>query len=562
MSDPDGFLIMNVCTEYILTDSPSSYDTGTISGILAMKYWRELFSTGYINPKDGLPDVTSSQSSEIVSLLSAGTFFGALFAAPIADYFGRRLSMILESGVFCFGVILQTAATDIPLFVAGRFFAGLGVGLLSTTSMYPMVKDRYIVCTIADQKVPLYQSETAPKWIRGTVVGTYQLAITIGLLLASIVNNATKNRNDTGCYRIPVAVQFAWAIILVAGMLVLPETPRFLIKQDKHEAATRALARIRRVDVNDPGLAQEIAEIQANHEHELSLGNATYLEIFTGPLLKRLLTGCGAQALQQLAGVNFICTLLFFSSTPVLLLTKPVVYYGTTYFQNSGIKNSFIITLITNIVNVASTFPGLYMVEKWGRRPLLLFGAIGMFVCQFIVAIVGTTTNSEAANKVLIAFVCIYIFFFASSWGSTCWVVTGELFPLKARAKCLSMTTATNWLLNWAIAYATPYMVDSGPGNANLESKVFFIWGGFCFVGAVFAYTCIYETKGLTLEQVDELYATVPVAWRSSGFVPSVQFTDAQEKKGVELADLEADARSKRADERVSHLESVEGKSG
>lgn len=116
-----------------------SYDTGTISGILAMPYWRKLFSTGYINPDDNYPDITSSQSSMIVSLLSAGTFFGALGAAPVADYFGRRLGMIINSGVFCFGVILQTAATAIPLFVAGRFFAGFGVGLLSATGMFLII---------------------------------------------------------------------------------------------------------------------------------------------------------------------------------------------------------------------------------------------------------------------------------------------------------------------------------------------------------------------------------------------------------------------------------------
>ncbi|KAL4804395.1 general substrate transporter [Aspergillus unguis] len=494
------------------------YDTGTISGILAMKYWRELFSTGYINRTDGLPDITSSQSSMIVSLLSAGTFFGALTAAPIADYFGRRIGMILDCFVFCFGVVLQTAATSIPLFVAGRFFAGFGVGLLSAT-------------------VPLYQSETAPKWIRGTIVGAYQLAITIGLLLAAIVNNSTKDRNDTGSYRIPVAVQFAWAIILVVGMIILPETPRFLIKQNKLEAATKSLARLRRLDINDPALVKELEEIQANHEYEMSIGTASYLEILRGSIGKRLATGCAVQALQQLAGVNFI------------------FYYGTTFFQHSGIENSFVITLITNIVNVVSTFPGLWMVEKWGRRPLLLFGAVGMCVSQLIVAIVGTTTESAIANKVLIAFVCIYIFFFASSWGPVAWVVTGELFPLKARAKCLSITTAANWLLNWAIAYATPYMVDSGPGNANLQSKVFFIWGGFCLIAGIFVWTCIYETKGLSLEQVDELYAKVPVAWRSKGFVPSVNYIDVRDissdRSGSDLAELEADARAKHASEHV-----------
>lgn len=257
---------------------------------MAMKYWRIHFSTGYVNEKDGLPDVTSSESSMIVSLLSAGTFFGALAAAPIADYFGRRLAMILDTAVFVFGVILQTASTSIPLFVAGRFFAGFGVGLLSAT-------------------IPLYQSETAPKWIRGTIVGAYQLAITFGLLLAAIVNNSTKDRDDTGCYRIPIAVQFAWAIILVAGTIVLPETPRFLIKKDRYEEATKSLARLRRMDVNDPALIEELAEIQANHEFEMRLGNASYLEILRGSIGKRLATGCAVQGLQQLAGVNFICTL-------------------------------------------------------------------------------------------------------------------------------------------------------------------------------------------------------------------------------------------------------------
>ncbi|EAW14258.1 sugar porter family MFS transporter [Aspergillus clavatus NRRL 1] len=497
------------------------YDTGTISGIMAMKYWRKLFSTGYINPDDHWPDITSSQSSMIVSLLSAGTFFGALTAAPVADYFGRRLGMILDSGVFCFGVILQTAATSIPLFVAGRFFAGFGVGLLSAT-------------------IPLYQSETAPKWIRGTIVGAYQLAITLGLLIAAIVNNGTKDREDTGCYRIPVAIQFAWAIILVVGMLVLPETPRFLIKKDRHEAAAKALARLRRIDVNDRAIVEELSEIQANHEYELSIGKASYIEILRGSIGRRLATGCGLQALQQLAGVNFI------------------FYYGTTFFTASGISNPFIITLITNIVNVVSTFPGLWMVEKWGRRPLLMFGAVGMCISQLIVAIVGIVAKSDAANKVLIAFVCIYIFFFACSWGPVAWVVTGELFPLKARAKCLSITTATNWLLNWAIAYATPYMVNAGPGNANLQSKVFFIWGGFCFIALIFVYTCIYETKGLSLEQVDELYAKVPNAWNSTSFVPSVHYTDvrdvAEGHGKANLSELEMDAQEKH---KLEHLETA-----
>jgi MFS transporter, SP family, sugar:H+ symporter len=113
-------------------------------------------------------------------------------------------------------------------------------------------------------------------------------------------------------------------------------------------------------------------------------------------------------------------------------------------------------------------------------------------------------------------------------------VVTGEIFPLKVRAKSLSMTTATNWLLNWAIAYSTPYLVDYGPGNANLQSKIFFIWGSCCFVCIAFVYLMIYETKGLSLEQVDELYAEVSSARRSIGWTPTITFREMQEGKTTE----------------------------
>ncbi|KAH8802485.1 high-affinity glucose transporter [Xylogone sp. PMI_703] len=473
------------------------YDTGTISGIMAMDYWENTFSTGF-RDSTGHLNVSSSQSSAIVSILSAGTFFGALAAAPLGDFVGRRLGLIVSSFVFILGVVLQTAATAIPLFLAGRFFAGFGVGLISAL-------------------IPLYQSETAPKWIRGFIVGSYQLAITIGLLLAAVVNNATKDRQDTGSYRIPIAIQLLWAIILIGGMLILPETPRYKVRQGEFASATKSLARVRRLPEDHEAIVAELAEIRANHEYELSLGNSTYLECFKGTLGKRLLTGCLLQSLQQLTGVNFI------------------FYYQTQFFKNSGFSNFFTLTMITSTVNVVSTFPGLYAIDKFGRRIVLLTGAIGMCVSQFIVAILGTTTTSQdahgnaivhnvAAQKGAIAFICFYIFFFASCWGPSPWVVTGEIFPLKVRAKSLSMTTAMNWLFNWALAYATPYLVNYG--YANLQSKIFFLWGGCCFICIAFVYFMIYETKGLSLEEVDQLYDEVSSARQSSKWKPTHTFRE------------------------------------
>ena len=205
-------------------------------------------------------------------------------------------------------------------------------------------------------------------------------------------------------------------------MLLLPETPRYMVKKGNLPAAIKNLAKIRRLQEDSPAVLEEIAEIRANHEYEMSLGETSYVDCFKGNLLKRLLTGCCLQGLQQLTGINFI------------------FYYGTQFFKNSGFDNSFTISLITNCVNVVSTLPGLYAIEKWGRRPVLLWGAVGMCVSQFIVAILGTTTTGQdalgniivhnlAAQKAAIAFICFYIFFFAASWGPVAWYVLEPSLP-------------------------------------------------------------------------------------------------------------------------------------
>lgn len=204
-----------------------------------------------------------------------------------------------------------------------------------------------------------------------------------------------------------------------------------------------------------------------------------------------------------------------------------IIYYGTRFFDTVGIEDPFLATIIVNVVAFVSTIPGLYLVERMGRRNLLLIGAAGMAVSQLILAVLGVTVTSTAGNNALIAIVCIYIFFFEFSWGPCAWVVTGEIFPLRVRSKALSMTTASNWLWNFILGFITPYMVDSGPGNANLGSKVFFIWMGFCVLAVVFVWKYIYETKGLSLEQVDVLYQQCSEARKSASFRKTWDFEGA-----------------------------------
>ncbi|KIY68494.1 MFS transporter [Cylindrobasidium torrendii FP15055 ss-10] len=477
------------------------YDSGYINGVTGSK----VFVESVMGP--GVDALSSSRNSLITSILSAGTFFGALIAGDLADWIGRRPTIIAGCFIYMAGVILQVAhSSGLGLIVSGRLIAGFGVGFVSAV-------------------IILYMSEICPRKVRGALVSGYQFCITIGLMLASCVTYATEKRTDTGSYRIPIAIQFAWGIVLAAGLFLLPDSPRYFVKKGQLERAQTTLARLRGQPVNSQYIEEELAEIVANHAYEQSQIPATgywgsWKACFTGGLstsnsnLRKTILGTSLQMMQQWTGVNFI------------------FYYSTPFLKTTGaIKNTFLISMIFTIINVCSTPISFWSMERVGRRPLLIWGAFGMCVCQIIVAAVGDTVgfnkthlnaagesvaNNIGAVNAQVAFIAIYIFFFASTWGPGAWVVIGEIFPLPIRSRGVALSTASNWLWNTIIATITPYMVAEDKGN--LKSNIFWVWGGLCGLCFVYAYLLVPETKGLTLEQVDQMMAeTSPrtsAAWR------------------------------------------------
>jgi len=302
--------------------------------------------------------------------------------------------------------------------------AGIGIGFVSAI-------------------IILYMSEIAPKKVRGAIVSGYQFAITIGLLLSSCVDYGTQNYTTSGSYRIPIGLQMLFAIILATGLFFLPESPRYFVKRGKIDRAADVLGRLRGQPRDSEFVQTELAEIVANHEYELQVvpqGSyfSSWANCFKGSLfvqksnLRRTILGTSLQMMQQWTGINFI------------------FYFGTTFFQQLGtIQNPFLIGLITTLVNVCSTPISFYTIERFGRRTLLIYGALGMVICEFIVAIAGTVDGSNPTTvKAEIAFICIYIFFFASTWGPGAWVVIGEVFPLPIRSRGVALSTASNWLWN------------------------------------------------------------------------------------------------------------------
>ncbi|KAF7681975.1 high affinity glucose transporter rgt2 [Alternaria burnsii] len=480
------------------------YDTGWMGGVLNMDYFIKQY-TGAEYPDVVYPGLDSTsqtikdyrnshfvvvpwQQSLVTSILSAGTFFGAIMAGDIADFIGRRITIITGCGIFVVGGILETASTGLGVMVAGRLIAGFGVGFISSI-------------------VILYMSEIAPKKVRGAVVAGYQFCITIGILLANCVVYATQNRRDTGSYRIPIAVQFLWAIILAIGLALLPESPRYWVKKGKLDKAASALGRVRGQPLDSEYIQDELAEIIANHEYEMSVVPqhsylGSWLACFKGKLsspssnARRTTLGIFMQAMQQLTGINFI------------------FYFGPVFFQQLGsISNPFLISLVTTLVNVLSTPASFIMVEKIGRRRLLVFGAAGMVIMQFIVGAIGATAGKNTADhpanpnatRAMIAFICLNIAVFATTWGPCAWIVIGEIFPLTIRSRGVGLSTASNWFWNCIIGIITPYLVADREDSARLGSNVFFLWGSLCCISFLFAFFFVPETKGLTLEQVDKM---------------------------------------------------------
>ncbi|KAK5260500.1 hypothetical protein LTR20_007211 [Exophiala xenobiotica] len=495
------------------------YDSGYINGVLG--------SDIFVRNVEG-PDATSLSSSHqslVVSILSAGTFFGALIAGDMADMIGRKWTVIFGCLIYLIGVIIQmiTGTGDaLAAIVTGRLVAGIGVGFESAI-------------------VILYMSEICPRKVRGALVAGYQFCITIGIMLASIVVYATEDRTDTSAYRIPIAIQFAWALILAGGLMTLPDSPRYFVKRGKLEQATIALAKLRGQPRESEYVQVELSEIVANEEYERAIipeagWFSSWANCFKGSVwqsksnLRRTILGTSLQMMQQWTGVNFI------------------FYYSTPFLQSTGaIDNTFLISLIFTLVNVCSTPLSFWTVERFGRRTILIWGALGMLICQFLVAIIGVTvgfnhthpdpTNPDvsladniSAVNAQIAFIAIFIFFFASTWGPGAWIVIGEIFPLPIRSRGVALSTASNWLWNTIIAVITPYMV--GEQHGNLKSSVFFVWGGLCTCAFVYAYFLIPETKGLTLEQVDKMFEeTTPRT--SAKWKPSKTFAHSVARDGV-----------------------------
>ncbi|KAJ0125232.1 hypothetical protein N8I77_006212 [Diaporthe amygdali] len=465
------------------------WEGGSISGYTQMANFREHFGD---TQKNGVLSLGNVRQGLMVAMLCAGCLVGALVSAPIADQFGRKFSITFWCIIYIVGnIVCITTQDKWYQIVLGRLIDGFGIGALSVLT-------------------PMYQSETAPRQARGALVSAYQLFITLGIFVAYCVNYGTEAISSEASWRITMGVGFIAPAIMGAGMLTMRESPRWQYRRGGEAEAAQTLALISNVSPDHPEVQRELGEIREKFEAEVAGGEPKWFEIFTAPaMLRRVLVGMALQALQQLTGANF-----FF-------------YYGTQIFSSVGISNSYITSMILGAVNVFSTFGGLYVGQKFGRRISMIIGGVWMFLWLIIFASLGSfalypdnnpndanaRTNSSVGSA-MIASACFFIVGFAVTWGPLVWAIVGEMFPSRYRAVAMALCTAANWLWNFLISFFTPWI------TAAIGYRYGYVFAGCCFLGVLITFFFVNESQGRSLEEVDSMYVLGVIPWKSKSWKP------------------------------------------
>ena len=433
------------------------YDTGVISG--ALLFIRQDFAP--LSPfVEGI----------IVSTLLVGAVVGALSGGPLSDRAGRRPTALLAAVIFGLGALAVAFAPSVAFIIFGRFLLGLGVGLASMI-------------------VPLYIAEIAPAERRGALVSLNQLMITIGILLSYIVGVIFTPIEG---WRYMFGVALIPALILGIGMFMLPESPRWLFEHGQIAKARTVLSRSRSPEEVD----QEFREMEEIKELEEEQARVSYKELLAPYVRPALIIGIGLAIFQQITGIN------------------TVIYYAPTILQNVGFSEGGAIAATAvgvGLVNVGFTILAVRIIDRAGRRPLLIIGLIGMIISLALLGLVFALGATSGAAG-LLATVCLglYIASFAISLGPVFWLMISEIYPLRIRGTAMSVASIANWGSNWLVALTFPVLLATFGGAGS-----FWLFAGLGIVAWFFVYFRVPETKGRSLEEIEASFRGTTVG--SSG---------------------------------------------
>jgi sugar porter (SP) family MFS transporter len=419
------------------------YDTGVISG--ALLFIRQVMS------------LSATMQGIVVGIALLGAAVGAAVAGHFSDLIGRRRVILGAGLLFIASAVICAVAQTVAILLFGRFLIGLSIG-------------------VASMLTPLYLAEIAPARDRGAIVSLNQLCITGGILVSYLVGYALASA--AGGWRWMLGLGAVPGIILAGGMLYLPESPRWLAGHGRIRDAERVLQHLR----GAADVAEELAALRTDLAREGRL--ASVKELFASRLRRPLIIGIGLAMFQQITGIN------------------TVIYFAPTIFQSAGLSSAATAILATagvGVVNFVMTIVSIQLIDRLGRRQLLLWSLAGMAGTLLILAIAFYGGASGQLGWTAVVSVAIYVGFFAIGLGPVFWLLIAEIFPLAVRGRAMSLATVAVWGFNLIVSVTFLDLIGV-IGNAG----TFLVYALLSVAALVFVFQMVPETKGLSLEQIED----------------------------------------------------------
>ena len=385
--------------------------------------------------------------------LALGAMIGCVAAGKIADKKGRKPGLLIAASIFGISSLFMAFAPGRDFFIASRFVAGIGVGMASMLS-------------------PMYIAEIAPAEYRGRMVAINQLTIVLGILITNLVNYSLRNNGDDA-WRWMFGLGALPSLLFFIGVLWMPESPRWLAQNGNSEKASNILVKIGGIDFSN----KTISEIQRSVS---SVTKVKFSAIFEKNVLPAVLIGIGLAVFQQLCGINVVFN------------------YTATLFESIGASkdDQLLQTVFIGGVNLLFTLLAMVLVDKLGRKPLMLLGAGGLAILYlFISQLLGI--KSPAVSWFLLSAIGIY----ALTLAPVTWVLISEIFPNKVRGTATSIAVLSLWAAYFILTFTFPVLYN------RLQDKTFFVYAAICAIGFVFVLKKIKETKGKTLEEMEAVFS-------------------------------------------------------
>ena len=384
--------------------------------------------------------------------LALGAIIGCLVAGNIADKFGRKKGLLLAAALFFISSLCMAFSINKGIFISSRFLAGIGVGMASMLS-------------------PMYIAEIAPAEVRGRMVAINQLTIVTGILITNLVNYSLRNTGDDA-WRWMFGLGIIPSGLFFIGALILPESPRWLVNNSRQEEAMQTLRKIG----NESFAQTTLLSIQSAIGGTMKQG---YWAAFQKAVLPAVLVGIGLAVFQQLCGINVV-----FNYTPRI-------------FQSIGVSqdDQLLQTVFIGVVNLSFTILAMLLVDKLGRKPLMLIGSAGLCIL-YVIVVRMLAAGSTAVSWFLLSSIGVY----AVSLAPVTWVLISEIFPNQVRSTATSVAVISLWAAYFILVFTFPILFDW------LGDKTFYIYSAICFIGFLFVYFKVKETKGKTLEELEMVF--------------------------------------------------------